>query len=189
MFCAIGAGRVNDMTARAPRGAILAAGPRTRKWLLLSHLVTAGGWIGIDVVLACFVVVALSTDDPTTRAMAYQALEVFVVWPLLITSLLCLVSGLLLGLTSHYGLLRFWWVVIKLALNVLLSTLVLILLRPGVIDMAEAGRALMRGEQADTAFVDTLMYPPIVSGVLLLVASALAVFTPWGRTQWSGRRP
>ena len=111
------------------------------------------------------------------------------VWPLSITSLLCLVSGLLLGLTSKYGLLRFWWVVIKLALNVLLSTLVLLVLRPGTIDMAVAGRALLRGEPADTGFVDTLMFPPIVSGTLLLVASALAVFKPWGRTPWSAPRP
>ena len=78
--------------------------------------------------------------------------------------------------------------VIKLVLNVLLSTLVLLLLRPGAIDMTEAGRALMRGEHADTGFVDTLLFPPIVSGTLLLVASALAVLTPWARTLWSVRR-
>ncbi len=158
---------------------------RTRQWLLLAHLVGAGGWIGVDVVLALFVLVALTTGDPTRRAMASQALGVFAIWPLFTMSLICLLSGLLLGLTSRYGLVRFWWLTIKLALNLLLSTLILVLLRPGVTDLAAAGRALTRDEVVDPAFASSMVYPPIVSLTTLLAAAVLAVFKPWGRTPWS----
>lgn len=48
-------------------GPIVPAERRTRQWLLLAHLVGAGGWIGVDVVLALFVLVALTTGDPTRR--------------------------------------------------------------------------------------------------------------------------
>jgi hypothetical protein len=81
------------------------------------------------------------------------------VGPLLATGLICLLTGVLLGLGSKYGLLRYWWVAVKLALNLVLTGLVLVSLAP----------------------VGDLIFPPIVSPTALLVAMVLAVFKPWGR--------
>ncbi|MGI8694081.1 MAG: hypothetical protein ACR2JK_14475 [Geodermatophilaceae bacterium] len=75
-----------------------------------------------------------------------QSLGLFAVWPLVMTGLICLTSGILLGLGSRYGLIRYWWVTIELALNVLLVTLVLLLLRAGVGEISgQAGQALLAG--------------------------------------------
>jgi hypothetical protein len=41
-----------------------------------------------------------------------------------------LTSGVLLGLGTKYGLVRYWWVLVKLVINVVLVALVLILLWP-----------------------------------------------------------
>ena len=115
-----------------------------------------------------------------TRALCYRALELFAVWPLIVTGLVCLASGVVLGLGTKYGLVRYWWVAIKLALNVVLVVLVMFALRPGVIEMAEQGRRFMAGEPASLA-VGGLVFPPVVSTSALLVATVLAVFKPWGR--------
>jgi hypothetical protein len=155
-------------------------GAKTRKGFLVVHIVSAGAWIGIDVVMAVFVFTALGTDDDSIRALCYRALELFAVWPLLTTGLVCLASGVVLGLGTKYGLVRYWWVAIKLALNILLTTLVLVALRPGVIEMAEQGRRFAVGEPASLAVGD-LIFPPIVSTSALLIATVLAVFKPWGR--------
>jgi hypothetical protein len=136
----------------------------------------------MDVVMGIVVFTALLSESESTRALCYRALELFAVWPLLTTGLVCLASGVVLGLGTKWGLIRYWWVAIKLALNVVLVFLVAFALRPGVVELAEQGRRFMAGEPASLAVGD-LIFPPIVSTSALLVATALAVFKPWGRTR------
>ncbi len=155
-------------------------GARTRKGVLVVHIVSAGAWIGIDVVMGVFVFTALGTNDDGIRALCFRALELFAVWPLIATGLVCLASGGVLGLGTKYGLVRYWWVAIKLVMNVVLVVLVAFALRPGVIEVAEQGRRFMGGQPVSLA-VDGLIFPPIVSTSALLVATVLAVYKPWGR--------
>jgi hypothetical protein len=122
----------------------------------------------------------LLAEDDNTKALCYRALELFAVWPLLTTGLVCLASGVVLGLGTKWGLISYWWVAIKLALNVLLTALVPVALRPEVIEKPEQGWRFVAGEAASLAVGD-LIFPPIVSPTLLLVAFVLAVFKPWGR--------
>jgi hypothetical protein len=153
---------------------------RSRKAVLVTHILSAGTWFGMDIVMAVLVFTAIGTGSEETRAVTYQALEMFAVWPMAIAGLICLASGVLLGLGGKYGLVRYWWVAVKLVLNVLLSTLVLFALRPGVQEMAEQGRQLGDGVDVLPA-PGTMLFPPIVSTSLLLVAFLLSVFKPWGR--------
>ena len=155
-------------------------GTLTRKGFLVVHVASAGAWIGIDVVMADFVFTALLADDDSTKALCYRALELFAVWPLLTTGLVCLASGIVLGLGTKYGLVRYWWVAIKLVLNIVLTALVLVALRPAVTEAAEQGRQFAAGAPASLAVGD-LIFPPIVSPTALLIAVVLAVFKPWGR--------
>jgi hypothetical protein len=160
-------------------------GARTRKLTLLVHLVSAGAWIGVDVVVAVLVGVGRFADDPVRRGTAYQALGWFVVWPMLTAALVCLASGLVLGLGSKWGLVRYWWVLVKLALNLVLCTLILVALRPGLPEVVRHGRALATGAPSD-ADVSFLFFPPSVSLTALTLAATLAVFKPWGRVRRRG---
>jgi hypothetical protein len=153
-------------------------GARTRKGFLVAHVASAGTWIGIDVVMGVLVFTALVGEEET-RALCYRALELFAVWPLIATGLVCLASGVVLGLGTKWGLIRYWWVAVKLALNVVLVALVPVALRPQVIEKAEQGRRFVAEEPASLAVGD-LIFPPIVSPTLLLLALVLAVFKPWG---------
>lgn len=155
-------------------------GARMRKGFLVVHIVSAGAWIGIDVVMGVLVFTAVFADDGVLKALCFQALELFAIWPLIIAGLVCLVSGVVLGLGTKWGLVRYWWVAVKLVLNVVLVALVPILLRPEVIEMAERGRQFIAGETVSLAVGD-LIFPPIVSPTALLIAFVLAVFKPWGR--------
>jgi hypothetical protein len=155
-------------------------GARTRKSVLVVHIASAGAWLGIDVVMALLVFTALLTEDDRTKALSFQALELVAVGPLLISGLVCLLTGGLLGLGSRYGLVRYWWVAAKLVLNLLLTGLVLVALAPEVADAAERARRFVAGEPT-TLGVGDLIFPPIVSPTALLVAMVLAVFKPWGR--------
>jgi uncharacterized membrane protein len=154
-------------------------GVRTRRAILITHIASAGGWLGIDVAMAVVIFTAMATGDPATRAFCLQALELISVWPLLITGLVCLASGVVLGIGSKWGLVRYWWVAIKLVLNLVLTALVLVALRPEVTRQADAARRLVAGETIDFDLTN-LVFPPTVSPTLLLVAMVLSVVKPWG---------
>ena len=155
-------------------------GATTRKGILLVHIASAGAWLGVDVVMAVLIFTALARDDPATRALSYRALELVAVGPLLACGLVCLLSGILLGLSSRYGLVRYWWVVVKLVLNLVLTGLVLVALAPEVAAHADQARQFDAGLPVPLE-VGQLIFPPIVSPAALLVALVLAVFKPWGR--------
>lgn len=91
---------------------------------------------------------------------------------------------MLLGLGSRYGLVRYWWVAVKLVINLVLTTLVLVLLRPSVHEVAAAGR------ESDTDALDRLgvgmLFPPAVSIAALTFATVLSIYKPWGRVRRQG---
>ncbi len=150
-------------------------GARTRKAVLVLHIASVGSWLGIDVVMAVLTFTAMGTDSASTKALCFRVLELVTVWPMTVSGLICLVTGVLLAMGSKYGLTKYWWVVVKLCINLLLSTLVLVALRPGVAELAD------RGAANDLAVpVGDMIYPPIVSPTLLMVAVVLSVFKPWG---------
>ena len=155
-------------------------GTNQRRAVLVTHIASTGAWLGVDVAMAVLIVTAISTTDPATRAVSLLALERVSVWPLLGCGVICLLSGLVLGLGSRWGVLRYWWVAVKLALNLVLTALVPVALAPEVGGQADLARTWVAGA-AVTYDLRNLVYPPVVSPVLLLVAMTLSVVKPWGR--------
>lgn len=153
---------------------------RARKWWLVGHFVAAGAWIGLDAALGILACTALISTTPAVVATSLQALELFAVWPMFLAALLTLATGVALGLGTKYGLVRYWWVAAKLAVNVLMAALILFSLRPGLYDAAAYGQDLAAGV-TPTGKQPGLLAPVIVAPTLLLFASVISVFKPWGR--------
>ena len=163
--------------------------PRVRKAVLTVHIVSAGAWIGVDVLVAVLAGVGLGGGSDAVRGLALRALAEFVVAPMLISALVCLGSGLLLGLATKWGLVRYWWVAIKLVMNVLLCVLIVVALQPDMAEVGAAGVALEAG-QAPVTDISFLVFPPTVSLSMLVVATVLSVYKPGGRVrQRSGTAP
>ena len=177
-----------EITMTETRTAATVARPRMRlgrRWrqaTLVTHIVSAGAWIGIDVIVAVLVLTGASSDDVEVRSLAYRALAHFVVWPMLVSGLVCLATGVVLGLATKWGLVRYWWVFVKLVMNLVLCSLILIALQPGMDDVDAYGQDLLTGSP-DSAVVSSLVFPPVVSLTTLALATVLAVYKPWGRTR------
>src|SRR3954451_736829 len=139
---------VRGRRAPAPRWRLRRGWRRTA---LVVHVISAGAWIGIDVVVAVLVLTARLTDDPATEGLAYRALATFVVWPMLVSALVCLASGLVLGLATKWGLVRYWWVAVKLVLNLLLCTLIVVLLQPSMDEVQAYGETVGDGRAVPDA--------------------------------------
>ena len=153
----------------------------TRKLLLLVHIAAAGIWLGLDLALGILVVTALTADAMGAGAAAASLVAVST-WPLVIVGLVTLATGVLLGLGTKYGLVRYRWVLVKLIVNVVLVTLAVLVLWPGLTTLADGGRAALADGVAPTVTAN-LVFPPVVSSTALLVAMTLSVFKPWGRTR------
>ena len=156
---------------------------RQRHVVLVLHIVSAVGWIGVDLALLPLVVTGLTTDDGPTAAAAYRAVAVLVPWTVPVLSLLIVATGVTLGLGTKWGLVRYWWVGTKLIISVLLTVLVFVALLPGVnaLEVTDA----TTGDEVRAAFDDPAMflYPPVVSGLLLITSVGLSVVKPQKRMQ------
>jgi hypothetical protein len=151
-----------------------------RRTTLILHIIAGGTWIGIDVMVAVLVWTGWFGPDADVRGLAYRALAAFAVWPMLTAGLVCLGTGLLLGLGTKWGLLRYWWVAVKLVLNLVLCTLILVALEPGMAAVGAYGSDLAGGAGPPDE-VSSLFFPPAVSLTALTFATVLSVVKPWGR--------
>jgi hypothetical protein len=129
----------------------------------------------------------LTTNDGATAASVYTAVGIFVPIAVPILSIGVLASGLLLGWGSKWGVLRYWWVLVKFVLSTVMVFLVIFALVPEVNNLGTPD-ATMSGDAVRASLGDapsSLMFPPIVSFTMLAISAILSVFKPWKRTPWS----
>lgn len=153
--------------------------------MLAAHVLAAGAWIGVDVIVAVLVLVGWFSTSQEVAGLAYRALGTFILVPMLSSAVLCLGTGLLLGLGTRWGLVRYRWVLVKLVINAALCILIVVALAPGMPEVVTHGEALAAGA-GGTAEVRNLFFPPAVSLVSLSFATVLAVFKPWGTVRRRG---
>ncbi|MBM0278483.1 hypothetical protein [Micromonospora tarensis] len=146
--------------------------PPARKALLTLHLVTALGWLGTDLVLLTLGIAAGRGADPAVvyPVMALVGTALFA--PL---SVLVWLVGVASSLLTPWGLVRYRWVLVKLVLTTVMVGLVLFLLTPNLRHAGALGAALPARDRAD------LVIAPAVSTSLMIIATVLSTYKPWGR--------
>jgi hypothetical protein len=161
--------------------------PKLRKAAIVLHIVCGVGWMGADIALFILLMTGLTTDDGAIAASCYVAVSVFVPVAVPVLSLGMLGSGLLLGWGTKWGVLRYWWVVVKLALAVTMVALVFFSLIPGVDELSNPDATQSADAVRDSlgSAPTQMLFPPVVSFAMLATATILSVFKPWRRTPWS----
>ncbi len=144
------------------------------------HVLASVGWFGAVLATLVLGVVALSTQDAVAVRAAYVALELIARFALVPLGLLSLLSGVVQSLGTTWGLLRHYWVIFKLVLNVVASVVLLMYLQ--TLDY------LANQARAPHLSLEALRDPsPVLhaSGALVLLAGAavLSVYKPKGLTR------
>jgi hypothetical protein len=162
--------------------------PAIRKFALTVHVVASVGWLGAVAVALALGLVGAVSEDAQRVASAYIALEL-VGWVVLVPlSVASLLSGLVQALGTPWGLVRHYWVVIKLVINLVASVVLLLYMQTlgGLADVASEN--LSAPERLD----DLRSFSPVLHAgaalLLLVVASVLAVYKPRGQTGYGWRR-
>jgi hypothetical protein len=146
--------------------------PRWRKAVLTVHVATSVGWLGVDLVLLTLGASGLAGWRPEVvyPAMGYVGLVLFT--PL---SFLVWLVGLFNAWTTPWGVLTHWWVIAKLTIVTAMLVLVVFALRPNLV------AALNLAGGLDRQYRLNLLIAPIVSSTLLVIATTLSTYKPWGR--------
>lgn len=143
---------------------------RVHKAALTAHVLSSVGWFGAALVVAFCGIAATATSDPTLAPALHRTIEASL-WLTVPAGLLAFATGTLLGLGTTWGLIRHWWVVAKLGINLVVVVTDLVVVAPTV-------RDVLAGEEPGQA----LFGPTIAHCVMLGVATGLSVFKPRGRT-------
>lgn len=158
--------------------------PRARKWILVLHVVSAVGWLGINFADFALAVTGLTTTDPALQHAMLRALVVVGDTLLIPISLLALTTGLVLALGTQWGLLRYRWVVVKLILTSIAVLLIPFALLPELNNMNDLASALPADELLDTSeHVWGVLSAAVVSTSMYVTNVIMSVIKPGGRTQ------
>ena len=155
-----------------------------RRFTLTTHVTSSVGWLGAVLVFIALAGIGLTSADERVVRGAYLLMAPaawFVLVPLAHASLL---SGVVLSLGTPWGFFRHYWVALKLAITAFATVILLVYM--GTFRQ-------MAGVAADPVAPLGLVRNPsplvhaILALVLLVVATALAIYKPFGMTPY-GRR-
>lgn len=159
--------------------------PALRRFTFTTHITSSIGWVGAVLAFLALAIIGFTSDDPLKVRGAYLLMAPaawFVLVPLAHASLL---SGIVLSLGTSWGLFRYYWVVLKLGITAFATVILLIYM--GTFRQ-------MAGVAADPV-VDLEVVrnaSPIVHAILALVllvtATVLGVYKPFGTTAYGARK-
>src|SRR5262245_30347471 len=138
--------------------------PFWRKLALTGHVTFSVGWLVAVAAYLAVAIASLASQDDQVMRSGHVTMELtgwFVIVPL---SLAALLSGLVQSLGTEWGLIRHYWVLVKLMLNIGAVTILFL-------HMPMIGR--MSGAMAEVIYAG--------GGVLvLIVTKCRSVFSSWG---------
>ncbi|GAP46247.1 PDR/VanB family oxidoreductase [Streptomyces azureus] len=163
---------------------------RPRKALVAAHVVAAGCWSGVALMMSAVGLVALTSDDIEYVASAYALMETFDVSLLAWLNFAATLSGIGVALTSEWGVFRYRWVAAKLAISVSILFLAFGWLHDTLETTALDAEHLAETGQSAARLGSS---PALVAAgfgfafLQLLAAVLLSLYKPGGRTR-RGRR-
>jgi uncharacterized membrane protein len=145
-------------------------GRRTRFSVLTAHVLAGVGWFGIAATVAFFGYGAATTDDADLQHSLHTAMRAAIALSIP-AGLLCAATGIALALGTRWGLTRYWWLIIKQVITIVVIITDPLVLLPAIRQSLDGGNA-------------TEPFGPMTAHVVLLaVAAILSTVKPFGRTR------
>jgi hypothetical protein len=161
--------------------------PRLRKLALTAHVVSSVGWFGAVAAFLVLAVAGLTRDDPEVLRGIYVAMALLTWWVIVPLCAASLLTGILQGLGTPWGLLRHYWVLVKLMLTIVATVVLAVRLA----DIRFLGEQAVGAGLISPGYRDeraTMVVHSAGGLVVLLATTILAIFKPAGRTRYGWRR-
>jgi hypothetical protein len=163
----------------------MAFAPAFRRFTFTTHVTSSVGWVGAVLVFLALAGIGLTSQDERTVRGAYLVMVPAAWFVLVPLAHAALVSGIVLSLGTPWGLIRHYWVALKLVITAF-STVILLIYMGTFRQMA--------GVAADPVVELGLVRNPspllhaILALMLLLAATVLAIYKPFGLTAYGARQ-
>jgi hypothetical protein len=158
-----------------------------RKFALTAHVILSVGWLGTVVAYLAVAIVGLTSHNAQMVRAAYVSMEVIARFVITPCSLAALLVGLVVSLGTQWGLFRHWWVSVKFLLTAG-ATIILLKHMQAVTRMASIAREMTLSA---TDFRELRIQLVVHAGgglLVLLAATVLSVYKPWGMTPYGLRK-
>jgi predicted metal-binding membrane protein len=160
--------------------------PALRRLALTAHVTASVGWLGAVAVFLYLSVTGLTSEDSLMVRADYRVMESitwFVIVPLCLGSV---ATGVISSLGTPLGLFRHYWVLIKVAMTVPSTFVLIVHMRPiGEITRVAGERTL---SSADHGLQIQMFAASAAALLVLLVATAVSVYKPRGLTRYGWRK-
>jgi hypothetical protein len=175
---------MRELHVQATVISLMAFASALRRFTFTTHVTSSLGWIGAVLVFLALALIGLTSQDERTVRGAYLVMAPAAWFVLVPLAHAALFSGIALSLGTPWGLFRHYWVVFKLGIT-LFSTVILLIYMGTFQQMA--------GVAADPVVELGLVRNPspvvhaVLALILLLMATWLAVYKPFGLTPYAIR--
>lgn len=159
--------------------------PSLRRLTYTAHVTSSVGWIGAVLVFLALAVIAMTSQDERTVRGAYLVMAPaawFVLVPLAHASLL---TGIALSLGTAWGLFRHYWIVLKLLITVFATVILLIYMGTFRQMVGVAADPVIDLEAVRNA---SPILHSVLALILLIAATVLGVYKPFGMTSYGTRK-
>jgi hypothetical protein len=161
--------------------------PGIRKFVRTAHITFTVGWLGTVASFFVLSVVGLNSPDAQMVNAAYLAMKMITWYVIVPFSLIpLLLTGPILSLGTPWGLFRHYWILAKLAINILSTLILLVHLQPINYLSRRTAEAVL--SSADRTLQILMVIASGVALLTLLVATSLAVYKPRGMTPFGWRK-
>lgn len=161
--------------------------PAVRRFALTVHLAVSVGMLGAVAIFFALAIVGVTSHDADLVRAAYRVAGLATWWIIVPSAFAALLTGVLSSLGTPWGLVRYYWVAIKLALTVVVVVVLLIQTRS--IDMMAA--MATSGPLEAGAMIGPRAGLVLHSGggfLVLLVTTVLSIYKPRGLTRYGAAR-
>jgi uncharacterized membrane protein len=84
-----------------------------KRWLLSAHILCTVAWVGAGLCSLVFNITALLTHEPHLLNATYVLIDALDKAILRGGAVGAIITGILLSVLTHWGLLRFYWIIVK----------------------------------------------------------------------------
>ena len=159
--------------------------PALRRLTFTTHITSSVGWVGAVLAFLALAVIGFTSDNEAEVRGAYLLMAPaawFVLVPLAHASLL---SGIALSIGTPWGLFRHYWVVLKLGITVFATAILLIYM--GTFRQM-AGVAADPVVELDAVRNASPIVHAVLALILVMVATVLGVYKPFGMTPYGNQK-
>ena len=161
--------------------------PRFNKLALTAHIIFSVGWLGAIVAYLAPAIAGLTGHDAQMVRAAYLSMELIGWYVIVPFSLAALLTGLVEALGTQWGLFRYYWILVKFLLTTG-GTIVLLWHMQAVSRMAGLASETALSSGDFRALRVQLLVHAAGGLLVLLAATTLSVYKPWGMTPYGRRK-